>query len=222
MSTSKIYSYLMDIQNKCFEFAQTHSQEAKKFSTQNTILNITNIIITSGVATLTTSFSSMDREEDNNPRTVVFIISAVLLYISAVLNSIQQFLNLEKLSEKNKISSVKFITLGNNIKRFLAIEELQNQDIVEYFKWVSATYEEIISSNTKNELNLELTPDIGNFVSKIQDHEEENILDMNFDNDGDNGNMNMEIDNHPKMSHLDTDKVKYEIDRFTMDSYLRK
>lgn len=212
MVSSKIYSYLLDIQTKCFEFAETHSNDAKKYSHQNTALNITNIVITSGVATLTTSFSSL-RSDNEGSVITVSVVSAVLLYVSAVLNSVQQFLNFEKLAEKNKITSIKFITLGNNIKRFLAIEELQNQDIVEYFKWVSSTYEEILSSNTKDELNLELPRNLVS-VNIQQAKQDDNILNVNFSDDDNNDDQ--------VMSHQETDRVKYEIDRFAMNSYLYK
>lgn len=212
MVSSKIYSYLLDIQTKCFEFAETHSNESKKYSYQNTALNITNIVITSGVATLTTSFSSL-RTDNEGSVVTVSVVSAVLLYVSAVLNSVQQFLNFEKLAEKNKITSIKFITLGNNIKRFLAIEELQNQDIVEYFKWVSSTYEEILSSNTKDELNLELPRNLVSVnIQQAKKDDNNNILNVNLS----------DTDEEQIMSHQETDRVKYEIDRFAMNSYLYK
>lgn len=204
-STSKIYSYLLDIQTKCFEFSKTHSDKSEQLSRNNTILNITNIVITSSVATLTSTFSQLNKDE--NLGITIAIISSVVLYLSAVINSVQQFLNLEKLSEVNKLTALRYIKLGNNIKRFLAVEELQHQDIVEYFKWVSSTYEEILSntdggSHVTEPINL---PSDSVFINDNDSGKNiDNILDINFDS-------SMRHDNIKG-------KMKYEIDRWGVDS----
>lgn len=207
-STSKIYSYLLDIQTKCFEFSKTHSDKSDHLSRSNTILNITNIVITSSVATLTTTFSQLNKDENIN--VTIAIVSSVVLYLSAVINSVQQFLNLEKLSEINKLTSLRYVKLGNNIKRFLAVEELQHQDIVEYFKWVSSTYEEILSNSNTSSHQDSIIDGIKLPSDSVFANENEvvgssdNILDINFENSIRHDNIK--------------GKMKYEIDRWGVDS----
>lgn len=222
MSSSKIYSYLLDIQNKCFEYSESHENDGKKYSRQNTILNITTIIITSSVATLTTSTSAL--EKGSSGSMAVVVTSSFLLYVSAVLTSVQQFLNFEKLSEKHKLASLKFISLGNNIKKFLAVEELEQQDIKNYFKWATDTYEQILFSssmdaNSNDVGNIEIQH--GNkLINPFSPNVNSNIIDINLPEDTNNTD-NSESTNIIS-SMRNNEKMKYELERFNVNSFLKK
>ena len=193
---NSINAYLLDVQKKCFMYSDMYIETSKKHSTKNTWFNIVNIVITGGIATLTASAGSMDKEGISY--TVISVISPLLLYVSATLNSIQQFLNFEKLSEKDRTLAIRFASLGNNIKRFLCVEELEKQDKVEYFKWVNTTFEELMNKTTylERQLSDENIPSI---------HEEPNDVYKIYE---DTENLNN-----------DMARIKYETDRFITDSY---
>ena len=195
----KIHTYLLDTQNKCSEYSQIHLKTSESYSKNNTIFNIINIVFTSGVATLTAATTNLDSNNSNT----ISIISTVLLYCSAVLNSIQQFLNFEKLAERDRTLSTRFCSLSNNIKKFLTLEDLENKDLVDYFNWVSNTYEELL-----NKTNIIDIPQIENLSVSVfnqnieQSSSGENLL--NFD------------------ALSERERVKYEMDRFYVNSYSDK
>lgn len=184
----KIHTYLLDVQNKCYEYSQIHLNSGNKYSLNNTIFNIINIVFTSGVATLTAATSNVD------PNPTISIISTILLYCCAVLNSLQQFLNFEKLAEKDRTLSSRFTSLSNNIKKFLTLEEIENKDIVEYFNWVSNTFEEIL---TKTELVQSIDPPLQAIqISSVSSNE--NLLNFDY--------------------LTERERLKYETERFFVNS----
>lgn len=206
---SGIQVYLTEIQNKCSEYSEKHLQTYKRYKTQNTIFNIISIVITGGIATLTASTAQIDK--NTTSFTVISIISPILLYVSATLNSIQQLLNFEQMAEAQRVLSVRFIALGNNIKRFLTVEELQRQDIIEYFKWASSTFEELISKTSSLEIE---TTDLQ--ISPFDIHSLNNELIETGDTV-----KQKKVVTFSELPVVDQNsaRIKYETDRFISDSY---
>ena len=195
----KIHTYLLDTQNKCSEYSDIHLKKSKDYSKKNTIFNIINIVFTSGVATLTAATTNLDSKN------TISIISSVLLYCSAVLNSVQQFLNFEKLAEQDLTLANRFCSLGNNIKKFLTLEELENKDLVEYFNWVSNTFEELLNKTS---------------IIDIPKIEENNQIIKIESNEPLSYNSNEHLLNFDALS--ERERVKYEMDRFNVNSYSYK
>lgn len=195
-----IYKYLEDIQVKCSEYSITHMDSYKRNSKKNSILNILNIIVTAGVATL--SSSTLNIEKDTTTFTIINSISISLLFSSTIVNAIQQTLNFEKIAERERTLSIRFVSLGNNIKKFLAIETLQKQDTIEYFKWASNTFEEIITKTSSLNIESETIP------IKFQEIDNVNKPESPNSYSGDS-----------LLVHQDNASIRHEVDRFMVNSY---
>lgn len=197
-----IYKYLEDIQVKCSEYSITHMDSYKRNSKKNSILNILNIIVTAGVATL--SSSTLSIEKDTTTFTIINSISISLLFSSTIVNAIQQTLNFEKIAERERTLSIRFVSLGNNIKKFLAIETLQKQDTIEYFKWASNTFEEILTKTSA--LNIE--SETISIPVKFQEIDNVNKPESSNSYSGDS-----------LLVRQDNASIRHEVDRFMVNSY---
>ena len=62
------------------------------------------------------------------------------------MNLLQHFLNFEENAQKHYLYSLKYSTLYNNISRMLALENLERNEVNEYFKWVAAEYDNLYNN----------------------------------------------------------------------------
>jgi len=198
---SNMIKQLSRMERECSEYSKAHNDASKKFSRKNTILNIINIATTSGTATL--AAATMNDLDTRNTVwfSVINITSTVLLYLSACINYIQQTLNFEKRSEQNKTLAIRFLSLSNNIKKFTVVQEINNEDAVEYYKWAVNEYEQIIMKTT-------MVIGGGNQGS------------LTNDTDAISDDINITVSDVSYSSNIQKDpKLKYEIDRFVVNSF---
>lgn len=212
--TYKIEKILHEQKNKCASYKWMHEYECDILSSRNKMLNILNIAIVSLSAT--GSIITNDLFSNEKQFLQIFnIIYAIMLYMTSVMSSLQHFLNYEKEAEKHRTVSVKYTTLYNNIKRMLSLDSEQRQSVDNYFTWVNKEYDSIFLS----------APDISsstvlNFETKFNTDLSLIITDTNNDTNSEI----VVIDDNPEENNIssnnyNTEKLKYELDRFMIHSY---
>lgn len=143
---------LNEICDKCKKYSSIFFKKSMKCKQLNTVLNIVNITFTSATGIIATYSSN-----DNSPHTrILTYVSAVLVYTSACINSVQQFLNIESLSEKRKTTAMRFLTLSNNIQSFIYTDTGGDTVKKDYLKWVLKEYEAILSQESLVENTIEI------------------------------------------------------------------
>jgi hypothetical protein len=149
----KINNKLTNISQRCQYHSEFFLKKSKKFSIINTVLNIINISVTT-ITGLLSTFTASTRDIEGVITPNISYISSVLLYSSACINSIQQFLKLESLSEASKTTAMRFSALRNNIDKYLYTNtNMENKD---YLKWVMTEYETILSHENMVEKKVDL------------------------------------------------------------------
>ena len=112
------------------DYRTLHRKCSEYYSNLNTNINVSNIVLVALVS-ITNNITSVSRE--NN--IYLSVSYSVLLYLSAMVSTLQQFLKYEELSEKHKTSSTRYNHLYNlvlltdsndDIKVKLIIEECEN------------------------------------------------------------------------------------------------
>lgn len=193
---SQIEKVLKEYKDNCCSYADLHQKASHKYSMYNSICNVVSILITAGSATFNMVINNNELSET---KTISLIVSGCLLYVSTMINTAQQSFNFEKLAETNRTISSRFVLLGNNIKKFLAIQEVNNQDVIEYFKWVNDEYENIISGSPLINVNLDKT---GGPVPENSKSENSKV-----------------VRQEPQNKIHDLKDIKYELERFMVNSY---
>jgi len=165
---SKIDQKLTDVSEKCKSRAATFLKKSKRYSFINTVLNGINISFT----TATGVFASVSSEAETETETFIRNVSSIMLYTSAGVNAVQQFLNLESLAESSKTTAMRFSALYNNIVKYLYTTT--NMDNKEYLKWALNEYEAILlHENIIDELTVvdnSKEKDILSHTDKSQPH----------------------------------------------------
>lgn len=226
--TYNIENILTEQQNKCAAYKWMHEFECDILSNRNKWLNIINIIIVSFSATGSIITNDL-YFNDNRSLNIFNIIYPVFLYITTVISSLQHFLNYQKEAEKHRTASIRYTALYNNIKRMLILDTVQRQQVNNYFTWVNKEYDNIfssspdISSSTINKFKLNFNTEISlktdNTNGKIPEIVISNDFDLNVnknENDNDNNDEDFVNVNHDVS---ETEKLKYELDRFMVYSY---
>jgi hypothetical protein len=205
MSKSRIETALLDYQIKCSQSSWLQNFECARYSLYNKIINITSIIITSVTATTSVIINSFENKNGTEFK-VVETTMTILLYFTAILTSLQHFLDYEKKTETHRTSSVRFNNLANNIKRTLVLDTEDQKTLEEYFKWVSGEYDNISGASPTLSLSS-LNEFKKNFGMEIK------TLD------------NMVLSNELNLGDSSTNSetkeaaIRYEIDRFLVNSY---
>jgi hypothetical protein len=199
---------LEEYQNKCASFLWMHEKECKSLTLRNTVINVTSIVIVSFTATaslISENLKDSFLEANKNLFDSFKIVYILLLYFSAVLNSLSQFFNYSKEAEKHRNSCIRYTALYNNIKRTLAVD-LENPRIdEEYFLLSTTEYDNIFSSSP--EISGNIIKDFEkNFVPEII---EDKIYKMK------NGG----IVDEAFIQALNSEKNKYEMERFIVSSF---
>ena len=117
--TLDIDSKLNEISEKCKGYSAFYFKKSTTYSTINTVLNIINIAFTTITGIISTYTATVSKSET----LYLSYISSFMLYTSAGINSVQQFLNLESLSEKRKTSAMRFLAMSNNIIKYLYTDD---------------------------------------------------------------------------------------------------
>jgi hypothetical protein len=205
----RIEKSLLDYQIQSNQYSWLHTEDSSLFNTRNKIINIANIVVTSLSATtsvVTTSLFSKDIKAVD----AVNIFTAVLLYLVSILSSLQHFLEYEKKAENHRTASLRFNSMSNNIKRTLVLDHENQQALLDYYKWVSTEFENIVgstpvfssSSIAKFEKNFGVELKKINSTEMIQGEDD-----------------SVRINNIGYSEEL---RMQYEIDRFLVNSYNEK
>ena len=183
--TLDIDSKLNEISEKCKGYSAFYFKKSTTYSTINTVLNIINIAFTTITGIISTYTATVSKSET----LYLSYISSFMLYTSAGINSVQQFLNLESLSEKRKTTAMRFLAMSNNIVKYLYTDT--SMDKKEYLKWVLTEYESILSQESL-------------VANKM-------VIDENNDNP--------QLDIRVTGESVPPPHYKYEVDRFLVTSY---
>lgn len=226
---SKIEKILIEQKNKCGAYKWMHELECDHLSKINKTMNITNIAIVSISATA----SIITNDLEFKGHFAINIIYPIMLYITTVISSLQHFLNYEKLSEKHRTASIRYTALYNNIKRVLSLDENQRQEANTYFEWVNKEYDNIFSSSPDISqttiLKFENTfkTNISFVLSDVEADAHVCVNDNNFimqiekDSSSDSSVEIKKQEIHAEQQRIqtETEKLKYELDRFIVHSY---
>jgi hypothetical protein len=111
---SKVYSVLFD-------------DKHKHYKKMDSIFNITNTILVSVLATINLLLSDLDIK-DEFVKTIKNIIPNVLLFLSSLMNGIQQYSQFSQLGEKYNVISMHYRKMIEKMERFLT-EHIDVTDI---------------------------------------------------------------------------------------------
>jgi hypothetical protein len=194
---------LTSYQAKCSQYAWLHKEECAMYKVRNKIINITNITITSITATITVitaTFTIRSRLASD----IITVSTAILLYMTAFISGLQHFLDYEKNAENHRTASLRFTNMSNNIKRTLVLDIENAQTLVDYFKWASSEYENIISSS----------PEL--FPSSLQKFEKKFGIEIELQSKIDLTTADTSFDTTVDISKeiSNENRIKYEMDRF--------
>lgn len=219
--SENIEEILIQQQNKCAAYKWLHEADCNILSKRNKFLSITTIMIVSFSATVSTITADIGNKES---KLIMYIqiIYPIFLYLSAIISSLQQFLNYEKEAEKHRTSSIRYTALYNNIKRMLTLEPEQRQHVYNYFTWVNKEYDNIftsspsILSSTVNIFEKKFKTDFSSLKNDIENN------DKIFENEAEESHSEIIIMNEIENStpiETETERLKYELDRFMINSY---
>lgn len=97
----------MDILKKyetlSIKYKQYHSTACEYYSSWNTKLNILNIVIVSLISIANNITSTI-----NSGNKMLQVCYSIVLYFSVLLSTLQQFLKYEELSEKHRVTSIRY------------------------------------------------------------------------------------------------------------------
>lgn len=206
--TDNVEKILIKQYNKCAAYKWMHDYDSDSITSRNKILNIVSILLVSVSAT--SSIATNNFSNDNKWISTINIIYPILLYLSTVISSIQHFLNYEKEAEKHFTASIRYNALYNNIVRMLALEVSQRQQADDYFNWATKEYDNIFSSSPdisdtaqekfKKQFNINFNDEFS--LNNTKDERVVEVLELK--------------DSKPL---TDSEKLKYELDRFMVNSY---
>jgi hypothetical protein len=194
INNNKLDAKLNEISDKCKVYSAFYFKKSNRYSTVNTILNIINISFTTITGILSTYTATVSQQETMH----INYISSFMLYSSACINSVQQFLNLEALSEKRKTTAMRFLAMSNNIVKYLYTDT--TMDRREYMKWVLTEYETMLSQESLVANKL------------VVDRERTAVVDSARVPD-------IDIDVAVSEDRSSPPHYKYEVDRFLVTSY---
>lgn len=203
---SKVRTGLLEYQAKCSQSSWIHTEDSVVASRNNNLFTVIGMGLT-GLSATESIFAANITDKDSRLYSILTVSNSILLYIITALSGVRQYLNYERDAELHKTAATRFLNMSNNIKKFLVLDCGEKEELVEYYKWVSSEYENISSStpNTSNtsKKNFEKTFGIqvkGEDVFETQINLVEDVVEET------------ESDKRQRM-------VRYEIDRFLVNSY---
>lgn len=209
--STNIIKILSDYKEICITRKWLHETEARKYKTKNKYLNFMSIFFTSITATSSTVTSSIQMT-NNTYSQISDIISPIVLYITAVINLLQHFYNFEQIAEQHYTFSLRYNTLQNNIHRMLALDEIERQDVHDYFKWVTTEYDNLtsnmpsISTNTINEYDKQFKTIFNDNPIKLDSDNKMSINALN-------------ISSPIQTNEMDSKRLKYDLERYALNCY---
>jgi hypothetical protein len=145
VKTEELEKVLNRYAKKCMTYSFFHTKDSKKYSKGNTILNVTNIIITGFTGITITSVTNEESDSASRDRYVNILnnVFSILLVISAIINGVQQWANYENKAELHRTASEKYASIGNKIDNFLTISKLENPPYKKRVEFIKNITEEI-------------------------------------------------------------------------------
>jgi hypothetical protein len=203
---------------------------ASKHSIWNTILEnvvtVMGIVVTTGV--FTTAFYCSSTFE-------IQIITSVISAVQTILDRIHSNLALDASSEDHKRISLRWAELYNNIDLQLRLRPRERNEAIFYMEWIQKMYTNL----------LEMSPDVDSsvwetFKKEFPDCVQNSILSISAEIDGDDNRSDKkdigkkggkkedakeskEVKEKKKQEHsiqFESDRMKYEIDRYLQDGIL--
>lgn len=221
--TEKIEESAINFRNGCLVYKWCHNKMAAKNSIWNKILEnsvtVMGIVVTTGI--FTSAFYCSTTFE-------LQIVTSVISAVSTILDRIHSNLALEASSEDHKRMSLRWGELHNNIDLQLRLAAKERNEAVFYMEWIQKMYTNL----------LEMSPDIDSGVwetykKQFPDTLQNSILTISSeiergakDTPTSSGGSESEK-KHKKTKNktersvqYESDRMKYEIDRFLQDGIL--
>lgn len=204
---SKVRAGLLEYQVKCSQYSWMHLEDASIASRNNNIFTIITMVLT-GLSASEGIFASNLTDKDSGLYSALTVSNSVILYLITGLSGARQYLNYERTSELHKTASTRFLNMSNNIKKFLILDAGEKDEVIEYYKWVSSEYENIMGGtptvSTNSLKNFEKT-----FGIQVKNNDIFDVQDVVIE-----GSVREETSSEKRQR-----VIKYEIDRFLVNSY---
>jgi hypothetical protein len=142
---SKVRAGLLEYQVKCSQYSWIHSADSGVAYRNNNLFTVAGMVLT-GLSATESIFVSNLSDKQSELYSILTVSNSVILYVITALSGIRQYLNYERDAELHKTASTRFLNMSNNIKKFLILEAGESEEIIEYYKWVSSEYENILAS----------------------------------------------------------------------------
>jgi len=133
---------LNENKTECLKKTYLHERERMMYSRINTCFNIINILTTCVSAVVMGVLSSIGSVSPSTQSNISIVFGS-LLVIPTIINSLQQSFNFEKIAELHKTASYKFLSLSNDIRYNITLED---DKVEEFFKIFSLEYPHIINN----------------------------------------------------------------------------
>lgn len=206
---SKVKSGLLEYQVKCSQYSWIHLADSSIAYRNNNLFTIVGMVLT-GLSATESIFIANIEDKESKIYSILTVANSVILYIITALSGTRQYLNYERDAELHKTASTRFLNMSNNIKKFLILETGESEEIIEYYKWVSSEYENILASTP-----ITSTASLKNFEKTF------GIQVKNNDVFGDSELEEVVVKEKEPVSSSERrqNALKYEIDRFLVNSY---
>lgn len=216
---SDIEKILNDQRVKCASYKWMHELQMKNILNKHKKINILTISIVSLSATAST-ITNNDAIVTNNQYIVTLnLIYSILFYFTAFLNSLQQFLNYQKIAEQHRTAALRYNALHNNIKRMLVLDKENRHDAREYFNWANKEFDNInlnspdISEQSINEFNK-------NFRDSNTNKDKDTYsIKSGYSINNDSNDIEKRIESDGKDDVGRKKMFQYEFDRFMVNSF---
>lgn len=206
---SKVRAGLLEYQVKCSQYSWIHSADSVIAYNSNNVFTVVGMVLT-GLSATESIIAANITDKESEMYSILTVTNSIVLYVITALSGIRQYLNYERDAELHKTASTRFLNMSNNIKKFLILDADEKDEIVEYYKWVSSEFENIVSSTPSTSIaslkNFEKT-----FGVQVKNND---VFETQLDEV-----LVVEEKEPVSSSERRQNALKYEIDRFLVNSY---
>lgn len=175
--SDKIENTIATIKQNCSVYKWMNMFTANRLSLRYNILMYSLVAL----GPLTGVLSTLQINQDNDNRTRLEVVVAILSFTSGLLSGLIKYSKLEQRINKHKEICSKYASLENNINRQLSLNFTERISAGEYLQWVSSSYDELFNASpmisedlynqwikeTKPETKPDITPKNNNIEIQI-------------------------------------------------------
>jgi hypothetical protein len=173
---TKLEKVLKIIEKQCENYKKSHQNIALDCENKYSKLMLSSIIL----APLSGIISTIGAASDRDINTIFYYttVSTVISFATGILVSVIKFSKFDKSSNAHTLAASRYISLGNNIKRQLLLDNRDRVPAKEYLDWVIKNFDDLYTSSPI------VSDDILNKYSKFVDlYESETESDTQYSDD---------------------------------------